>query len=78
MKRRVPTVTQVTQTECGLCACVAVLRHHGRFEELSTARDAMDAGRDGLSAKQLGQFLTTRGMTVKSYRVTDVGALGPC
>lgn len=75
MKRRVPTVTQVTQTECGLCACVAVLRHHGRFEELSTARDAMDAGRDGLSAKQLGQFLITRGMTVKSYRVTDVGAL---
>lgn len=75
MSRRVPNVTQVTQTECGLCSCVAVLRHHGRAEDLSSARDAMDAGRDGLSANQLAQYLTSRGMVVKPYRIRDVSAL---
>jgi ABC-type bacteriocin/lantibiotic exporter with double-glycine peptidase domain len=75
MARRVPTVTQVTQTECGLCSCVALLRYHGRAEELSTAREAMDAGRDGLSAQQLAQFLASRGMDVKAYRIKDVSAL---
>ncbi|MGW1297002.1 peptidase domain-containing ABC transporter [Streptomyces sp. NPDC002533] len=75
MARRIPTVTQVTQTECGLCSCVAVLRHYGRAESLSSAREAMDAGRDGLSANQLAQYLTSRGMVVKPYRVKDVSAL---
>ncbi|MFE0103070.1 peptidase domain-containing ABC transporter [Streptomyces sp. NPDC059009] len=75
MARQVPTVTQVTQTECGLCSCVAVLRYHGRAESLSSARDAMDAGRDGLSANQLAQYLSARGMDVKPYRVRDISAL---
>lgn len=75
MARRVPTVTQVTQTECGLCSCVALLRYYGHAEELCTARDAMDAGRDGLSAFQLAAFLTSRGMEVKPYRVKSVTAL---
>jgi ABC-type bacteriocin/lantibiotic exporter with double-glycine peptidase domain len=75
MARRVPTVTQVMQTECGLCSCVALLRYHGRAEEISSAREAMDAGRDGLSASQLSQFLTSRGMEVKSYRIKDIAAL---
>lgn len=75
MGRRVPTVTQVTQTECGLCSCVALLRYFGRAEEISTAREAMDAGRDGLSAHQLAQFLSARGLAVKSYRVNKIEAL---
>ncbi|MEU4693425.1 peptidase domain-containing ABC transporter [Actinoplanes sp. NPDC023714] len=75
MGRRVPTVTQVTQTECGLCSCVALLRYFGRAEEISTAREVMDAGRDGLSAHQLAQYLTARGLQVKTYRVRDVRAL---
>ncbi|RZU51341.1 ABC-type bacteriocin/lantibiotic exporter with double-glycine peptidase domain [Krasilnikovia cinnamomea] len=75
MRRRVPAVTQVTQTECGLCSCVALLRYFGRAEEISTAREAMDAGRDGLSAQQLAQFLASRGMLVKPYRVKSVAVL---
>ncbi|HET9654971.1 MAG TPA: peptidase domain-containing ABC transporter [Kineosporiaceae bacterium] len=75
MARRVPVVTQVTQTECGLCSCVALLRYHGRAEDLSSAREAMDAGRDGLSAHQLATFLGSRGLTVKPYRIRDVSAL---
>ncbi|MEV5734985.1 peptidase domain-containing ABC transporter [Streptomyces sp. NPDC052292] len=73
--RRVPTVTQVTQTECGLCSCVALLRYYGRAEEIVSAREVMEAGRDGLSAGQLAQFLESRGMRVKPYRVRNVAAL---
>ncbi len=75
MGRRVPTVTQVTQTECGLCSCVALLRHYGRAENLSSAREAMDAGRDGLSAIQLAKYLSSRGMEVTPYRIKDISAL---
>ncbi|MFE5405574.1 peptidase domain-containing ABC transporter [Streptomyces sp. NPDC056580] len=73
--RRVPTVTQVTQTECGLCSCIALLRYYGRAEEIVSAREVMEAGRDGLSAGQLAHFLESRGMRVKPYRVRNVAAL---
>ncbi|MDW6062690.1 cysteine peptidase family C39 domain-containing protein [Streptomyces sp. FXJ1.4098] len=73
--RRVPTIMQVAQTECGLCCCVAVLRHHGRAEEISSARQVMEAGRDGLSATQLARFLRERGMDAKLFRVKDASAL---
>ena len=74
-QRRVPTLTQVTQTECGLCCVVSLLRYYGRAEDLSSARNAMDAGRDGLSAGQLARFLRTRGMDAKLFRARDVSAL---
>ncbi|MFJ9033387.1 peptidase domain-containing ABC transporter [Streptomyces sp. NPDC102274] len=73
--RRVPTVTQVAQTECGLCSCIALLRYYGRAEEIVSAREVMEAGRDGLSASQLAQFLESHGMRVKPYRVRNVTAL---
>ncbi|SCK20737.1 ABC-type bacteriocin/lantibiotic exporter, contains an N-terminal double-glycine peptidase domain [Streptomyces sp. WMMB 714] len=73
--RRVPTLTQVTQTECGLCCSVALLRYYGRAEDLSSARAVMDAGRDGLSAGQLARYLRTRGMDAKLFRAKSVSAL---
>lgn len=74
-RRRVPTVTQVTQTECGLCCCVALMKYFGRAEDVSSVRTDMDAGRDGLSASQLARFLRARGMDVKLFRARDVSAL---
>lgn len=73
--RRMPTVTQVTQTECGLCCCVSLLRYYGRHEEISSVRNHIEAGRDGLSAGQLARFLRTRGMDSKLYRVNSTSAL---
>lgn len=73
--RRMPTVTQVTQTECGLCCCAALLRYFGRHEEISTVRNDIEAGRDGLSAGQLARFLRSRGMESNLYRVKSVAAL---
>ncbi|MFE7077399.1 peptidase domain-containing ABC transporter [Streptomyces sp. NPDC057620] len=73
--RRVPVVSQVSQTECGLCCCVSLLRYYGRAEEPSGARREMDAGRDGLGAAQLGRFLRSRGMEVKLFRAASTAAL---
>ncbi|MBB1254252.1 peptidase domain-containing ABC transporter [Streptomyces sp. OF3] len=72
---RVPAVTQVTQTECGLCCCIALLRYHGRAEDVSSVRRDMEAGRDGLSAGQLARFLRTRGMDARLFRAGSVAAL---
>ncbi|MFI0985819.1 peptidase domain-containing ABC transporter [Streptomyces exfoliatus] len=73
--RRVPAVTQVAQTECGLCCCVAVLRYYGRDEGISEVREDMDAGRDGLSARQLARFLESRGMRSRLLSARSVAAL---
>ncbi|GAA5611641.1 peptidase domain-containing ABC transporter [Streptomyces platensis] len=75
MSRRVPTVTQVTQTECGLCCCIAVMRYWGRSEDFFTVRQDLEAGRDGLGAKQLSDFLRSRGMQTKAFRVKSLDAL---
>ncbi|MFI0985815.1 peptidase domain-containing ABC transporter [Streptomyces exfoliatus] len=75
MSLRVPSVTQVTQTECGLCCCVAVMAYHGRTEDFRTVREDLEAGRDGLGAKQLADFLRSRGMQVKAFRARSVEAL---
>ncbi|GAA2073188.1 peptidase domain-containing ABC transporter [Streptomyces albiaxialis] len=73
--RRLPTVTQVTQTECGLCCCVSLLRYYGRAEDISSVRRDMEAGRDGLSAGQLSRFLRSRGMETRLFRAKSVAAL---
>ncbi|MFG2818464.1 peptidase domain-containing ABC transporter [Kitasatospora sp. NPDC048365] len=75
MTRRVPTVTQVTQTECGLCCCIAIMRHWGRTEDFVTVRQDLEAGRDGLGAKQLADFLRSRGMRTKMFRARHIDAL---
>ncbi|MEU6964103.1 peptidase domain-containing ABC transporter [Streptomyces chrestomyceticus] len=75
MAKRVPTVTQVTQTECGLCCCISVMRYWGRGEDFFTVRQDLEAGRDGLGAKQLADFLRSRGMETKAFRAKNIDAL---
>ncbi|WP_033317975.1 peptidase domain-containing ABC transporter [Streptomyces yerevanensis] len=70
-----PTITQVSQTECGLCCCVSLLQYYGRAEDVSSVREDMEAGRDGLSAGQLARFLRSRGMEANLFRTKGVGAL---
>lgn len=72
---RVPTIIQVTQTECGLCSCLAVLRYYGRAETLQSVRADLEAGRDGLGAGLLARFLRSRGMYTRVFRVRDLHGL---
>lgn len=73
--KRVPVWTQVTQTECGLSCCMALLQYHGRYEELADVREDYEAGRDGLSIKQLKQLLESRGMETKVFGAGGIDAL---
>lgn len=71
---RVPPIVQLAQTECGLCACLMVLRTHGSQEPFSGLRRDYEAGRDGLSLRQLRDLLRSRGMESRMYEA-GIGAL---
>ena len=68
--RRVPAIVQLTQTECGLCACLMLLRAYGSQEPLSALRRDYEVGRDGLSLRELRDLLRSRGMESGMYRVS--------
>lgn len=74
-RRRVPAVTQVTTTECGLCAAIALLSYHGRDETIYEVRKEIDAGRDGVRLTELASYLELRGMQVKKFRAKSIDAL---
>lgn len=74
-KLRVPMIKQVTQTECGLCCCLMILRYYKSKESVKSLQDDVDIGRDGLSLKRMREILKNRGMDTAAYLITDVAAL---
>ena len=75
MSKKVKPYLQVTQTECGLCVARSILAYYGREVTLSTIRQTLEPGRDGLSLKEIGQVLRMFGLTTNMYRVKDVRGL---
>lgn len=72
-KRKVPPVVQLTQTECGLCSSLMILRYHGSRESLRSLRTEYEPGRDGLSVRQLRDLLQSRGLHSQMYRAKFAG-----
>lgn len=68
IKRKVPFIEQMTQTECGLACIAMVLRYYKSHETLQDLRDCLDTGRDGSSMEQLKGLLTNLGLTTKVYQ----------
>lgn len=75
MSARLPVRTQTTQSECGLCCCLALLEHSGHYASISEVRQEIQAGRDGTSLPLLKRFLESRGMTVRVFRANGPEAL---
>ena len=73
MKHRlkVPLVKQVTQTECGLCCCLMLLRYYKSRESLKSIQDDADVGRDGMTLRYMRAILEKRGMSTRVFNVTD-------
>ncbi|MDA7025120.1 peptidase domain-containing ABC transporter [Bacillus sp. CLL-7-23] len=69
-KRRVPYVSQMVQTECGLCCCAMILNYYKSNETLLDLREVQEIGRDGLSMRQLQKILTDKSFESKMYKVT--------
>lgn len=67
-RRRIPVVTQLTTTECGLACLAMVLGYHGKIIGREEMRDILSAGRDGASAGDLlkaARYYGLRGRGVK-------------
>lgn len=75
LRKRVPVVTQITQTECGLCVSAALLAYYGRHEEIFEAREYLDVGRDGASLHELASYLESRSMEARVVRARSIDAL---
>ncbi|WP_082926756.1 peptidase domain-containing ABC transporter [Paenibacillus tuaregi] len=67
-RRHVPYISQMVQTECGLCCCAMILNYYKSHETLLDLREFIEVGRDGLSMKQLQSLFTGRGFESKMYK----------
>lgn len=75
MRKKVPYIEQMNQTECGLCCCLSILQYYGSKESLLDLRRTMECGRDGYSLKKLSGLMESRGMNTASYGVKRIEAL---
>lgn len=75
MSTKVKSYLQLTQAECGLCVARSILDYYGREMTLSTIRQVLEPGRDGLSLKEIAEVLRTFGMTTSMYKVKDTRGL---
>ena len=67
-KKRVPYVEQMQQTECGLCCATMLLRYYRGKDRITTIREYLEAGRDGLKLSFIAQYLKSRGMETTIYK----------
>lgn len=71
-KQKVPLVKQLTQTECGICCCVMLLKYYNSKETLKEVQEELDIGRDGMSASSIKSFFINKGFDCCIYKVTNV------
>ena len=74
-KYHVPLVKQFSQTECGLCCCLMILKYYKSRETFKQLQDDVDVGRDGLSIRKMKDILTSRDMEAFVYKVKTVEGL---
>ena len=74
-RRRVPTVIQMEQTECGAACLAMVLGSFGQFVTLAEMREECLVSRDGTSALQLAKVARQRGLSAHGFH-HDLDGLG--
>jgi ATP-binding cassette subfamily B protein len=65
-RRRVPSLLQMTQVECGLTCLAMLLSYYGRKTSVSELRARFGSGRDGLSALGIVKAARAFGMRVRA------------
>lgn len=66
-KKRVPHVSQLIQTECGLCCISMILRYYDNYTPLNEIRKYLQPGRDGTSVKELHELLKQFNFDTRVY-----------
>lgn len=67
-RKKVPYIPQLIQTECGFCCVAMLLKYYGDNRGLSSLREYIDVGRDGLSLKQIMNLLNKLEFNSKAYK----------
>ena len=72
MSGKVPLVRQVTESECGLCCCLMLLRYLKSKESVQELQEYFDTGRDGISLLSIKKYLRGRGIESKVFSIKDI------
>ena len=79
---KIKEIKQLTQSECGTCCVLMILRFYKSRESMKEVQNELDAGRDGTSIKQIKKYLTEKKMDVKIFEVQSVQSISqlqlPC
>lgn len=70
-RKRVPVVTQMSVTECGLACLAMVLSYHGRQTSMNELRSQSGLGRDGLSALSIVKIARNYNMRTRALSLQD-------
>lgn len=73
--RKVPTIKQLTQTECGLACCTMILNYYKSKESMNDLQKELDVGRDGMSLFQIKDYFISRGFEAKIFKISDIKKL---
>src|SRR5258707_3773750 len=68
---RVPEITQMSQTECGLACLAMVLSYHGRHTSINELRAQSGLGRDGLSALSIVKIARNYNLRVRAISLQN-------
>jgi len=68
-RRKVPVVLQLNGVECGAACLAMILSYFGRPTTISECREICEAGRDGLTARNIADAARQFGLRVKAYSV---------
>ncbi|HVU67156.1 MAG TPA: peptidase domain-containing ABC transporter [Ktedonobacteraceae bacterium] len=68
---RVPEITQMSKTECGLACLAMILSYHGRQTSITELRAQSGLGRDGLSALSIVKIARNYNMRVRAISLQN-------
>jgi ABC-type bacteriocin/lantibiotic exporter with double-glycine peptidase domain len=79
---KIKEIKQLTQTECGTCCVLMILRYYKSKESMKEVQDELDAGRDGVSIKQIKNYFIKKKLDVKIFEVQSIQSISqvqlPC
>lgn len=68
LRKSVPYVQQMQDTECGLCCVSMILKYYGSNTSIAYLKNNFEIGRDGMSVKEIGDILTQFDFKVDYYK----------
>ena len=69
-------IKQLTPHECGVCCCAMILYYWGYKININSIREELDVGRDGLTIKQMKDYLQAKDFDTNVYKIdSDINKL---